>query len=67
MSKPMTVEYLNQQLMTVAPFSTTGDLNGQFRIKITSEKGETKWMNINNQQFRAIEAALEDNLATSKC
>lgn len=58
----MTSEYLNQQLMTVAPFSTLGNQNGQFKIKIVSERGETKWMNISNQQFRAIEAALEDNL-----
>lgn len=58
----MTEVFLNQQLLAVAPFSTVSDLNGQFRIKITSDKGETKWMNINNAQFRAVEAALEDNL-----
>ena len=58
----MTVDFLNQQLLTVAPFSTMGDLNGQFRIKITSDRGETKWMNINNAQFQAVELALEENL-----
>ena len=58
----MTPEYLTQQLLTVAPFSTLSKENGQFKIKIVSERGETKWMNINERQFRAIEAALEDNL-----
>ena len=58
----MTPEYLNQQLMTVAPFSTLGNQNGQFKVKLVSERGETKWMNINNRQFRAIEEALENNL-----
>lgn len=60
--RKMTETFLNQQLMTVAPFSTLGDQNGQFKIKLVSERGETKWMNINNTQFRAVEAALEDNL-----
>ena len=60
--RKMTESYLNQQLMTVTPFSALGGQNGQFRIKITSDKGETKWMNINNAQFRAVEAALEENL-----
>jgi hypothetical protein len=58
----MTEVFLNQQLLTVAPFTADSDMNGQFRIKITSDKGETKWMNINNAQFQAVEAALEDNL-----
>ena len=58
----MTVAFLNQQLLAVAPFSPVSGQNGQFRIKITSDKGETKWLNINNAQFQAVEAALEDNL-----
>lgn len=60
--RKMTEVFLNQQLMAVAPFSTLSDMNGQFRIKITSDKGETKWMNISKEQFRAVENALEDNL-----
>lgn len=58
----MTESFLTQQLLTVAPFSAFGDMNGQFRLKITSDRGETKWMNISKEQFRAVENALEDNL-----
>ena len=58
----MTEVFLTQQLLAVAPFSALSDMNGQFRIKITSDKGETKWMNISKEQFRAVENALEDNL-----
>ena len=60
--RKMTESYLNQQLLTVAPFLPVSGQNGQFRIKITSDKGETKWMNISNEQFKAIESALEENL-----
>ena len=60
--RKMTEIFLTQQLLAVAPFSALSDMNGQFRIKITSDKGETKWMNISKEQFRAVENALEDNL-----
>lgn len=60
--RKMTETFLTQQLLAVAPFSTFAETNGQFRIKITSDKGETKWMNISKEQFRAVESALEDNL-----
>ena len=60
--RKMTEVFLTQQLLAVAPFSALSDMNGQLRIKITSDKGETKWMNISKEQFRAVENALEDNL-----
>ena len=39
--------------------------NGQFKIKICSELGSTRWLNITPKQFEAIEnamlAALDDD------
>lgn len=50
--------YLEHELIAVAPLPVEEGTNGQFRIKITSERGQTKWLNITPDQFKLIKEAL---------
>ena len=52
------MRYIEQQLYRVAPLPLNGDGNGQLRLKLHSERGETNWINITPAQFKAIELAL---------
>ena len=52
------MRYIEQQLYRVAPLPLNGDGNGQLRLKLHSEHGETYWLNITPEQFKAIELAL---------
>ena len=52
------MRYIEQQLYRVAPMPLNSDGNGQLRLKLHSERGETNWINITPEQFKAIELAL---------
>jgi hypothetical protein len=59
----MTPEYISRQMLRVAPFPiidmlTGNSGNGQYKVKLTSEKGQTNFLNITPEQFRAIEKIL---------
>lgn len=49
-------EYVKDQMLTVCPVLVENC--GQIKLKIRSEKGETKWLNITAEQFLAIEDIL---------
>lgn len=57
-----TERYLNNELYAVAPLPVLEGGNGQFKIKICSERGNTRWINITPKQFEAIENALLSTL-----
>ena len=50
--------YIESQFYAVAPLPVLSGDNGQFRLKITSERGETKWISITPEEFKAIERVL---------
>lgn len=56
MPNQVTREYIEDQLMTVAPLPP--EKCGQFKIKIVSEAGKTNWLNITPEQFREIDYIL---------
>lgn len=60
------MRHIEQQLYRVAPLPLNGDGNGQLRLKLHSERGETNWLNITPEQFKAIELALLDNPADTQ-
>ena len=49
-------KYLESELLAVAPFPVQ-DIK-ELRLKITSEHGSTKWLNITPEQFKKIEDVL---------
>lgn len=49
-------KYLESELLAVGPFPVQ-DIK-EFRLKITSEHGSTKWLSITGEQFKKIEDAL---------
>ena len=61
--KGQTMTYIESQFYTVAPLPVLSGDNGQFRLKITSERGETKWINITPEEFKAIELVLFETRA----
>ena len=56
--KGQTMTYIESQFYAVAPLPVLSGDNGQFRLKITSERGETKWISITPEEFKAIERVL---------
>lgn len=50
------LQYLESEFLTVAPLPV--EMCGQFKLKITSNSGQTKWLNITPQEFRSIEDIL---------
>lgn len=58
MSDQTSINYVNAQILRACPLPLhTGD-NGQIKIKIHSERGETNWLNITPEQLKKIELAL---------
>lgn len=55
----MDANYINQQLVNAVPLTPENPEVGQIRIKITSDLGQTNWLNITPQQLRAIERVLD--------
>jgi len=56
------LNYISNQLITVSPFPVGDEQNGQFKIKLHSERGESKWLNITPQQFKQLEAVLLEEI-----
>jgi hypothetical protein len=50
------LKFFESELLSVAPFPVNDC--GQFKMKIVSERGRTKWMNITPEQFHEIENVL---------
>ena len=48
-------KFLSAELFRVSPLPTLEGENGQYKIKLTSDHGETKWLNITPEQMEAIE------------
>lgn len=61
--KGQTMTYIESQFYAVAPLPVLSGDNGQFRLKITSERGETKWINITPEEFKVIERVLFESRA----
>ena len=57
------LNYIANQLITVAPFPVGDKRNGQFMIKLHSERGESKWLNITAEQFEQIDLVLLEDIA----
>lgn len=57
--KTETFSYINQQMIKVLPFPIESGNNGQVKIKVKSERGESKWMNVSPDQAKQIERILE--------
>ena len=53
--------YIQGQLVKALPFPLDTDENGEIRIKIYSEKGESNWLTISPQIMRKIEFYLLAN------
>ena len=53
--------YIQGQLVKALPFPLDTDGNGEIRIKIHSEKGESNWLTITPQIMRKIEFYLLAN------
>ncbi len=49
-------EYVKDQMLTVCPVLVENC--GQIQLKIVSDRGQTKWLNITAEQFLAIEDIL---------
>ena len=47
--------YIQGQLVKALPFPLDTDGNGEIKIKIHSEKGESNWLTISPQIMRKIE------------
>lgn len=57
--EPMSkLNYVEHEMYAVAPLPVLEGENGQFRLKIVSEKGETGWLSLTPEMFDAVEKAL---------
>jgi len=55
--------YLSNQILKALPLPLDGDQNGEIKIKIHSDRGETNWLNITPAIMRKIEFyLLEDEI-----
>ena len=50
--------YVMRECGKVCPFPIGSDCNGQIKIKVQAEHGETKWFNVTGEKFHAIECIL---------
>ena len=51
--------YIEAQTLQVAPLPILDGSNGQFKIQVRSDRGQTKWINITAEQYRWIEYVLQ--------
>jgi len=59
----ITKSYIANQILKALPLPLDGDQNGEIKIKIHSDRGETNWLNITPKIMRKIEFyLLEDEL-----
>lgn len=59
----MDTNYIANEFIVVAPFPLGEDSlkeNGQIKIKLHSERGETRWLNVTPEQVSMIEKVLLD-------
>jgi len=59
----MSMTYIANEFIVVAPFPLGEDSlkeNGQIMLKLHSERGETKWLNVTPEQVSMIEKILLD-------
>lgn len=59
----MDTNFIANEMMVVAPFPLGEDSvkeNGQIKLKLYSERGQSKWLNISPEQFSMIEKVLLD-------
>ena len=49
-------EYVKDQMLTVCPVLVENC--GQIQLKIVSDRGQTKWLNITAEQFRSLANSL---------
>jgi hypothetical protein len=54
------MEFNEKELYRIAPYPIYGGLNGQFKAKFYSAHGQTKCLNITNEQFKLIERLLSN-------
>jgi len=57
----MNTNYIANEMMVVAPFPLNERSivhNGQIKLKLYSERGQSKWLNISPEQFSLIEKVL---------
>ncbi len=52
------INYVNAQILRACPLPLAGGENGQIKLKIHSERGETNWLNITPEQLKKIELVL---------
>ncbi len=52
------MNYIEGQMIKVCPLPVLEGGNGQLRLKLHSERGETNWLNITPEQFKQIEQIL---------
>lgn len=52
------LNYINGQILRACPFPLHSGDNGQIKIKIHSERGETNWLNLTPEQLKKIELVL---------
>jgi hypothetical protein len=57
----MSLAYIANEMIVVAPFPLDEDsvaMNGQIKLKLHSERGDSKWLNITPAQLSLIENIL---------
>ena len=60
-TEPTQLTYIEQQILRTCPLPLyPTNQNGQLRLKIHSERGETNWLNITPQQLTDIETILNN-------
>ena len=57
--------YLSNQFMKACPLPLLDGGNGQIRIKIHSEKGESNWINVSARQMKLIENVMLESFEQS--
>lgn len=54
-------QYIENELLKIAPFPIwSDDENGQYKLKLSSDKGETKWLNIDKDTMARLEILLSN-------
>ena len=52
------IYYIEKQLEKVCPLPVREGANGQIKVKLHSNRGESNWLNITADQFNKIEDIL---------
>ena len=60
--KETRLNYVGNQMIKVCPFPVFGGENGQIKLKLHSECGDSNWLNITPEQFKLIERVLLEEI-----